>query len=345
MNIVFFRHSLLNRGGDKMVVQYANYLTSRGHDVSILTNITNTLFKVQAKIINISRRKGKSATIALALFKKIDCDIIISDIIAMTFLLSWRNKQRLVYFAQDYDVFYYKNSLQKTLIKLLYWLCLGVLKIPVIAVSRELGQLMRSMYNTRVDIVQNGVDTTVFYPERSDLYLSLKQKSQVLLVFSRSDYRKGYDVAVQTILHIMNDLTKRDVEIWMVGETIATPFPVRHFGFVSSEELRKILSSADVLLYPSRHEGLPLFVLEAMACRCPVVTTDAVGFVRHNVDAMQAPIGDIMKLAENLYHVLTDDKLKNRIAQAGLETARSMSLNDACAAFERTLVDLHSIQA
>ena len=89
-----------------MVVQYANYLTSRGHDVAIMTNVANTLFKVKAKIRNISGRKGKSATIALALFKKINCDIIISDIIAMTFLLSWRNRKRLVYFAQDYDVSY-----------------------------------------------------------------------------------------------------------------------------------------------------------------------------------------------------------------------------------------------
>ena len=325
-----------------MVVQYANFLTSRRHDVTIFSNVVDTLFKVKAKMRTISDRKGIYNTIVLALFKKVNCDIIISDIIAMTFFLSLRNRKRLVYFAQDYDVSYYKNSLQKTLIKVLYWLCLDVMKIPVIAVSRELGQSLHSQFNARVDIVQNGIDSAAFYPERSDEHLSLKQGNQVLLVFSRKDYRKGYDIAVQAILHIWHDLARQGVQIWTVGETIVTPFPTRHFGFVSPRELRKILSSADVLLYPSRHEGLPLFVLEAMACGCPVVTTEAVAFVRHGVDALQTPIENYIELAESVKHILTDKSFKNRIAQAGLQTARSMSLVKACETFERTLISLHS---
>jgi glycosyltransferase involved in cell wall biosynthesis len=342
MNIVFFRHSLLNRGGDKMVIQYANYLTSRGHDVTIMTNVMNTLFGVKAKIRTISDRKGKADTIAQALFKKIDCDIVISDIIAMTFLMTWRNRKHLVYFAQDYDASYYKSPFLKMLIKAMYLLCLDVLKLPVIAVSRELGQLLQSRFNARVETVQNGVDTAVFYPERSDRHLSLKQKDQVLLIFARSDYRKGHDVAVQAILHIWNDLARQGVKIWTVGEDITTPFPATHFGFVPPEELRKILSSADVLLYPSRHEGLPLFVLEAMACGCPVVTTEAVVFVRHGVDALKSQVEDYKGLAANLNHILTDTGLKNRIAEAGIQTARSMSLAEANKMFEEKLISLYS---
>lgn len=58
MKICFFRHSLLNRGGDKMVVEYANYLTSEGHYVVILTNILNTIFQVKANIKRFSEKQA-----------------------------------------------------------------------------------------------------------------------------------------------------------------------------------------------------------------------------------------------------------------------------------------------
>ena len=41
--------------------------------------------------------------------------------------------------------------------------------------------------------------------------------------------------------------------------------------------MRAILSSADVYAFPSRHEGLPVAPLEAMACGLPVVGADANG--------------------------------------------------------------------
>ena len=45
-------------------------------------------------------------------------------------------------------------------------------------------------------------------------------------------------------------------------------------GLIARENVYEHLSSADVFVSASRGEGLPVAVLEAMACRCPVVLSD-----------------------------------------------------------------------
>ena len=46
MKIGFFRYSLLNRGGDRMVVEYANYLADQGINVTFYTNVIDTVFSM-----------------------------------------------------------------------------------------------------------------------------------------------------------------------------------------------------------------------------------------------------------------------------------------------------------
>ena len=47
MKIEFFRHSLLSRGGDKMIIAHAGYLAEQGHEVTILASVVNTVFAIQ----------------------------------------------------------------------------------------------------------------------------------------------------------------------------------------------------------------------------------------------------------------------------------------------------------
>jgi len=75
------------------------------------------------------------------------------------------------------------------------------------------------------------------------------------------------------------------------------------------ERMRAILSSADVYVFPSRHEGLPVAPLEAMACGLPVVGADASGVAdvvgdtgivvpREDVDALALGLGELLDDAD-----------------------------------------------
>jgi len=320
-----------------MVVEYANYLKSRGHSVAILANHVSSLFQLQADAKKISGGSSKVHTILHALVKRRKADFIVADIIMMAFFLSFRNKKGVLYFAQDYDESYYKNPLLKILIRLVYFYCLSIRKIPVIAVSQELGQLLETRFSANVSVVLNGVDLVEFFPDRDDEYVATKRGRQVVLVFARSDYRKGFDIAVRVLSAFKEEIDAGSLAVWTVGENIDVPFSVHHFGFVPSETLRKILSCSDVLLYPSRHEGLPLFVLEAMACGCPVVTTEAVHFIHNNVDALQSRSDDVRDLQEKVRRLLTDEQTRDRIILEALNTVKRFDLRNAKQRFEDVL--------
>ncbi|MBF0538902.1 MAG: glycosyltransferase family 4 protein [Nitrospirae bacterium] len=338
MRICFFRHSLLSRGGDKMVVEHANYLVSQGHDVTIVTNVLDTVFEVKARIHRISRLHNRAITILKALSFAKPCDVIIADIVMMVFFLSFKNRKRLVCFAQDYDESYYKGTPMKLLIRAAYFYCLRVLRLPAISVSEALGQLLARRFKADVHVVANGVDTGVFYPDPE--YMSLKDGRPVVLVFGRSDYRKGFDLAIRVLGRFKAEIDSGTLAVWSVGEELSTPFKMRRFGFVTPDRLRKILSASDVLLYPSRHEGLPLFVLEALACGCPIVTTEAVSILTNALDGVVCPVEGVECLAKGLRSVLNDRKFQSGLIVRGLATAKKYTLSNCKRLFEECILAL-----
>ncbi len=323
-----------------MVTEYANYLKFKGHDVTILTNIVDTVFDIQAKVENISRGKSKLSTIIHALFFNKKSDLIIADIIIMTLLLSFRNRKNLLYFAQDYDESYYKSSIMKLFIRLIYYICLNFLKIPTIAVSEKLGTLLKQRFSANVKVINNGVDTNLFYPDKDEVYLSLKGKSKVILIFSRSDFRKGFDLAIRVLEKFKNRIDAGEISVWSVGEHIPVSFPLKYFGFVTPEILRKLLSCSDIFFYPSRHEGLPLFILEAMSCGCPVVTTEASNIVKDGFNGLVCPVEDTECLEEKIKSIFSNKELANILIKNSKDTVSKFDLNNSKYLFENTLIQL-----
>ncbi|WP_407661620.1 glycosyltransferase family 4 protein [Haladaptatus caseinilyticus] len=93
------------------------------------------------------------------------------------------------------------------------------------------------------------------------------------------------------------------------------------FG-VPHEEMANYYNAADVLLLPSKSEGSPNSVKEAMACNLPVVTTD-VGDVRDRLSAVSPSrvcVSDA-ELVAGLVDVLSDPRRSN-----GRENVRDISL-------------------
>jgi len=91
-------------------------------------------------------------------------------------------------------------------------------------------------------------------------------------------------------------------------------------------ELAHYYSSAALLAYPSLYEGFGLPPLEAMACGCPVVTsnTSSLPEVVGEAGIMVNPY-DTDSLSQAIRRVLTDDKLRNNMVRKGLEQAKKFS--------------------
>ena len=93
-----------------------------------------------------------------------------------------------------------------------------------------------------------------------------------------------------------------------------------------------MLSAADVYVFPSRHEGLPVAPLEAMACGLPVVAADATGVEDVVGDTgLVVPRGDVDALAVALDDLLADVERARSSACARDDASRSSSLSSPSA--------------
>src|SRR5687768_3313203 len=87
-----------------------------------------------------------------------------------------------------------------------------------------------------------------------------------------------------------------------------------------------LMQCADVLVLPSREEGLSNVILEAMAAGCPVIASDVGGnpeLVEHARSGFLFPADDASALAAALVRVASDPDLRLRLATAAACRARS----------------------
>lgn len=115
-------------------------------------------------------------------------------------------------------------------------------------------------------------------------------------------------------------------EIFAEAEHLNLGSSVRFLGRVSLQDLISLYNSATVFAYPSLYEGFGIPVLEAMACGCPVVTS--------NVSSIPEVIGDagIMidpddeeSLAAALRQVLDNPDKAETMRKSGIERAKRFS--------------------
>ena len=117
---------------------------------------------------------------------------------------------------------------------------------------------------------------------------------------------------------------------------------IRALGFVPDADLPLLYRAAGACVYPSLYEGFGLPPVEAMACGCPVISSNrgSLGEVVGDA-ALQLDPENIEQWKAALARVSTDSALKERLRADGLEHARQFDWNKAAmatlAVYERTL--------
>lgn len=114
-------------------------------------------------------------------------------------------------------------------------------------------------------------------------------------------------------------------------------------GFVPEEDLAKFYNAADLFVLPSFKESFGHVLVEALACGCPVVTS--------NVTCMPEIVGDagilidpyrVNSLADGMYEVLTNNQLRQSLKEKGLQRAKLFSWERCARATLKVYEELHS---
>jgi glycosyltransferase involved in cell wall biosynthesis len=153
----------------------------------------------------------------------------------------------------------------------------------VIAVSEEIRQACLSLCITNVEVRSCGIDTDFFTPED-------REERGILFVGNLTD-AKGFDQLLEAYREIREWV---DEPLLLAGKNpanleFADGEGIEYLGLLDPEDLREAFRRCKMVVFPSRTEGLPLTVLEAMAC---------------NKIVLAAPVGDLKRLiieSENGY--------------------------------------------
>jgi len=101
---------------------------------------------------------------------------------------------------------------------------------------------------------------------------------------------------------------------------------VRFPGWLGEAQKRAWLARTAVFVLPSRAEGLPMSLLEAMAAGVPVVASAVGGIpdvVKHGVNGLLVAPGDPVDLVRALRRVFRDPPLAAKLGAAARETVRT----------------------
>jgi glycosyltransferase involved in cell wall biosynthesis len=105
-----------------------------------------------------------------------------------------------------------------------------------------------------------------------------------------------------------------------------------------------VLRRAELFAMPSRAEGLPYALLEAMACGCPAVAFDCPDgpreIIRHGVDGLLVENGQVNALAEALDGLLANEAERRRLAANAPEVLQRFGLERALDKWERLFTEI-----
>lgn len=184
--------------------------------------------------------------------------------------------------------------------------------------------------------VPNGVDTERFHPAPERRPDPLKPERDIICV-ARLDYSKGVDVLLHAWGRMIREAAEWHVHLksrlLLVGVGAVRPQMeriVKELGIQDSVEflglrtdIVDLLQQSWGFVMPSRWEGMPNALLEAMACGLPCVATRVSGsedIITDGVNGLLVEPEQPAELAQALYRIIEDTDLAQRLGQEARTT-------------------------
>lgn len=358
MNIVFILSSLSLSGGVKVIVEYANRLAAKGHNVILLTpgqpfyrEYSNDI-SPNVQVIEAETSVSSSITI----FDKICLAITLAKLVPKTdaiiathtpttvvsFLAgALLRKGTPIWFFQDYLGMFQDQPLEKLILR--YALAWHKGALTISRHSKE--ELENYGINRKIYLVGEGLShTEVLKPIPAAIRETNKPNFPTIFYLGDPRPRKG----MQDFLHAAEIVWKKTPQLflWIASKEsceIDTNIPHVFFYRPNDELLSRLYGSCDIFISASWWEGFGLPPLEAMACGAPVVTTDSQGvreFARDEENCLMVPPRDPDALAEAILRLIDDQELANRFRENGPITAAQFDWDSAVERFENALDNL-----
>lgn len=348
-NIFLCIPTLRNAGAERFVTELACSINrDRYHVIVVVTGIfeDDTPFYEKLKKENIKVIDGTASNyfiqfiILLKLLKRYKPVIVHSNVSSVLHMLlptimSGRTKHLFTTHSMGYRLF---TGFRKKIMKF----CFDKGIVIPIAICDTVKHSIEEAYllpEIKVECVYNGVDTDFFTKQK------VNNESNIKFVCVGTLYHvKNHELLIEAF-KIVNHKYK-SFQLILVGDgelRSELEIKVKKYGlqnniiFVGNQsDVRKYLSEADVYCCSSKVEGLPISVLEAMACSLPIITTPAGGVVDIVEDGKNGFVveSDIMTYAEKMIELIRNKQLREKMAKESRKKALEYSLYNCAKGYE-----------
>jgi glycosyltransferase involved in cell wall biosynthesis len=197
--------------------------------------------------------------------------------------------------------------------------------------------LKNGLKKDKLEIIPFGVDTNIFRP-----YNGLKDETMFqILSIGYLIERKGFEYLIKSIKEVLK--IQDNVKLKIVGtgpleNQIRTQIKelklernIEIIGNVSDEELLNLYNSSDIFVLPSvvdsqgNTEGLGVVLLEAMACKIPVIASNIGGIpdiVHDKVNGILVPQKDVLELSNAINELIKHEEYRKSLALNGYEMVK-----------------------
>ena len=233
---------------------------------------------------------------------------------------------RLVTSVHGRDAFYREQPLEKYSRAFKFLVSASDLIIlPSEAYRRKFLQAFPDVRD-RAIFIHNGIDSGRFSPST---YANNGFNRYILCVAELQEYK-----AVDILLHAAKPLLTNDDSLTLVLagngplrpelESLASSLGIRHrtmfLGTQGASEIATLLHGCEILVLPSRMEPFGIVLIEAMACKAPVVATNVGGIpeiIQHEVSGILVEPENPEALCAAIRRVLTDADLRKKLVENG----------------------------
>lgn len=308
MKIYFLIWNTRKCGGHKIIFEHANRLKERSHQVKIFS-----LFGSKIDWFDLS--VPVESFVRCGWIRKSDC--LIATFWPTVFLSLIMPSAKKFYFVQGWEIDFYKSPFLSFLVRLTFRL-----NFQIITISKFLANKISYFSKQKIYLIPNAIDLELFAPSKTKKETT--EKKRILSVVSNYDYVKGIDRLVNLIKVLKEKNPKFHFVLVSFEKKSYSPIFDEFICNPSPKKMTEEYQKADLFLLTPRVEGFSLPVLEAMACGCPVITTDSGGvreYAKNEINSLLVRDPSEILKKKLVEKILNDKKTKDRLIENGIKTA------------------------
>jgi glycosyltransferase involved in cell wall biosynthesis len=203
--------------------------------------------------------------------------------------------------------------------------------------------------------IPNGIPLFPLREKNAKVFSKILRTSgcTILLSVGRLVHEKAYEILIQAIQLVVQDYP--DVVLVIAGsgilrDELQSSIDALHLAdkirlLGDRQDIADLMTNADIYVMPSRSEGMPIALLEAMGSGLPVIATRVGGLgevVEDRSQGILVPAEDPQELAKAILELLRDPALRSQLGRnARRRVEERYTTERMCRQYEKVITDLY----